>query len=302
MTKKERKMKELEMVIDEFAKIMWHRKDCDALEDIRREALLHNKSVFDKLLIRAAMEGHVDKLWNLGILLIVAVREIEITKSDIAQRQEQLIELTETLLFLTENKDKVIRMSEPRGKSVNLTGKSTIELIIKCLLNEFKKDELNEIPMTEERARILLESGQKDEWINDYLIDGLAKGMCVNIDNKREMIDDEMIDCFCLSNTEIVDDVTVDILKTVFAEMSDKEKPKGAPPKNYHIACLLKHILPLLDGGITSKNCRFIFEYCVFFNLIQGEIERPEQYIRNIYDEHKEAILKNKFMSWIDML
>jgi hypothetical protein len=252
------------------------------------EAARFDRKEFDRLLIKTDLEAHANDLWNLGILLRCATNRYNKSKTIDAERRAYFIELTKALLLLMEN-DK-IRISSTMS-SVNISDARNINVIKDSMLSAFKENGLNESPISYERGKDLLNSGQCDDWVIDVLREWY--GYSMSYDEvppfTKNDIDDDMIEFFIMENTETIENIDIDFLRQKLDEL-ETPKAKGAPGKNYPLVCLLKEILPLLHRLPTNSDYRLIFDYCMFFDMIDKGITSAQQSVKSVFNVYKYAI------------
>jgi len=255
------------------------------------EKSLFCKNTFDRLLLKTDFEKDTDNLFNLGIKSIMVWKDSKNSKNTTKQINDYLIELTKAILFLMENKNVKIKLQSKLVQSFfNMENQISIDLIKECLLSEFKKRGLNEIPMSYETGERILKSGNENVWIQEYY-DDMADNMDLYDDERCYHIDieDEMINEFITDRKEQTEDISIEFVKSKLKEL-EKAKERGAPEKNVVIAYLLWKILPK-ERKPTNNDFRFIYDYCNFFNLIPDKItSEPHQYIKSIYQNYKREI------------
>jgi hypothetical protein len=255
-------------------------------DETDKEAARFDRKEFERLLIKTDLEVHTDDLWNLGILLRCAINKYNESKIIDTKKRGYLIELTKALLLLMEN-DK-IRISSPKY-SVDISDARNINVIKDSLLSAFEENGLNE--MSHETGKKLLNSGQYDDWAISVLREWYGHSMSydeVPTFTKND-IDDDMIEYFIMDKTETIENIGIDFLKQTLDEL-ETPKAKGAPGKNYHIVCLLIEAFPLLHRPPTNSDFRLIFDYSVFFNIIDKGIASGYQSIKSVYNIYKYII------------
>ena len=275
---------------------VWEKSKTEAFQ---QEEALHDKNKFNRLLLKTPLENHTEDLWKLGIGVILALRERGISKTEETASNAHLVELTETLLFLMENEGQDIRLKISTPKTyLNASNQSTIVLIKNCLYSKFKDYGLNQIPMTEETARYLLETGQADDWINTYY-DVSKDDEDGNPYPVHATVDDEMVAFFREGRSELVDNVDIEFLKTTLKnleEQSGNRKQRGRPVITYHIIYILQQVMPLLHHETTNGNFRLIFDCCDFFKFIPAEVTSDYQYIKSIYRNSKGVSMPGRLL------
>jgi hypothetical protein len=257
-------------------------------DETDKEAARFDRNEFDRLLIKTDLEAHTGDLWNLGILLRCAINKYNESKTIDAEKRAYFIELTKALLLLMENKK--IRISSPMS-SVDISDARNIDVIKSGLLSAFKENKLNEIPMRYETGKDLLNSGQYNDWIAGVLIEWYDYSMSYDeiFPFTKDDIDADMIECFIMDNTETIENIDIDFLRQTLGEL-ETPKAKGAPGKNYHIVCLLIETLPLLRRTQTAADYKLIFNYCIFFDIIDKDNTSGYKTIESIYKTYKYAI------------
>ena len=107
--------------------------------DVKREEVLYDRSVFDRLLTKTPLENYADDVWEVCIHLILASRRSIAREEADIQKYEDWIELTKTVLFLMENEGKEIeiKMYSVDNKAT-VKSKMRIDMLKNSLLSEFK--------------------------------------------------------------------------------------------------------------------------------------------------------------------
>lgn len=259
----------------------------------------YNKQAFERMLLKTPLENNIEHLWIKGNIAKTVWDKYRERQKD-APIIEYHIELTKALILLTENESVKIKITTPKD-FVNLTDNRTMPVIKDGVLQAFKKQHLNEVPMSYNTGQGLLRTGQHRDFIREYL-----REMAVNelsweerqevdwiaeINQQTIEPDTDLVDYFILGETEKAE-INLDYLKWKLKALEYDRKQlqsKGAPQKNYHIEHCIKVILGTLHRPKpTNDDYRLIYEYCSFFDLIPQEITTnpPFQYIKAVYQQY----------------
>ena len=243
---------------------------------------------FERILIKTRFEKYTDDLFQWGVdCKLYQGLNIQ-NKERFKKHIDYGIELTEGIIFLMENDKINLKLSSPT-KSITLTNKEITDYLLFVLTNEFKNTcELDKIQMRYDTGKELLESGQYNDWLDNYYRE-LSKEMGLmnefgEVGWSYYSIDDEVINDFIFAREEKAE-IDLMFLKWRLLELK-KYKKRGAPKKNEHIEYYLKEFLKFCPK-LTNADYKIIFDCCVFFTFIQDEIKSGGQYIKAIHTQIK---------------
>jgi len=251
-----------------------------------------NRREFEALLIRAHLDEHTENLWRLGVSFADVYPRYLNRKAQTATRNEYLVDLTKSLLFLTQNQSPTVKFSVPRT-SESTKNQRCSDLIRDKFLSEFKKNNLHRVPMSAERGSNELLNGSADNWKKEYHSEMKNRVWQPQQEyavalNDIEGVDAEMVAHYILTRT-MPAEIDAPLLQRKLNELKRPAK-KGAPSTNYPKAYLLGHLLLLFDDNPTNVQYRFVFDYCKFFGLYTDELPGRHQYIKAIHRSYREAL------------
>jgi len=222
----------------------------------------------------------------------------------IIRDSEHLKSLTETLHFILSNdtgKNVSLTIYKSRNKKL-VSNKDVVDTIIKSLFDDFKRKQFNLTNLTVEEAEQEIDKEWIDQWINEQSYNSSIDNDFVDImlikDNAK------MIKSYADSHYR-AREVNLEFLSANYQKFTCPRRP-GAKAKNIYKSITYKHLsyLKRIDKFLTqheikdieefpisNKDCRFIHDCMVLFNLIDDKTvnkindTKPENYIRTILNE-----------------
>jgi hypothetical protein len=183
-----------------------------------------------------------------------------------------------------------IKITSPKS-SVDVSDARNINVIKNGLFSAFQENKLNEISMSYETAKDLLNSGKYNDWIGRVLSEWY--GHLISYDESfgpiKDNIDSDMIEYFIMSETGTIENIDINFLRQRLGEL-EKPKDKGAPVKTYYLPYLFKEVLPLLHRVPTAADRRLILAYCNFFDIIDKGNTSGYKAITSAYDRYNSII------------
>lgn len=256
-----------------------------------KECLYTAPEAFKRILIKTPFEEWCDEIYS----YLVVIKDTEFDYDDwYNQNWYNQIDVCNNLLILKESND--IEIRSPKGKS-NLSP-SMIDMLIQELEKEYKRLELDWIPMSEKEAKKQLNQSSANSWKDKYWGRHQEESNLVPQENTHRFdynyIDTSMIWSYIYDN-RIIEEITPLNIKNAIKRLECKleSKKRGAPTKNLRLHAALQ---VFVERGLQNKNndLRIAFECLNYFNMIDETIIKgwadtnkyPEiQYMKSLYRE-----------------
>lgn len=306
------------------------------------QSIKYNKDEFDRLLLKTPLEKYTEQLWIIGLKLslieeeqkrkVENVKKRKSKKEKEASKLARCIEVTKNLLFFLENSDVRLKFSAPKA-TITIRDEAFVRMYQKELLSEFRRLELNKIPMSYRRGRMLLEGKDKskkhqwryktiDNWKQEYISNlisemGLSSDEIILANIEKVSIDKDMINSYIEEKYYYVA-ITAGFLKKKLIQLENLKttKKRGAKPKNTRIAGVTIKLSALLKADRmlvgekreeasflpTNKDFKLLYNYFDFFGLIPKEITSDYQYVKSIYKNASDKGFNSRYISKLEHL
>lgn len=283
-----------------------------------------NVEAFKKFMIKNDMEEYTNLLLSrLFIRRLTAKRRIQKQTRNTEEALKYKKDLIEALIFLFSKEEiEISSVSLQRSReSYRIQNKSINKTITEALIENFKKNEFNEVNLTNEEAEQEIRWNCDREWINNWKTEfisyqSLADLEFVDLTDIDNFICDEMIEQYA-SEHYTKREIDLELLEQVLESITPRNKLKpGAKSKNTILAIECKQLsnLKRLDKFLNqneitdfnefplkSVDCRFIHDCLAFFELIEDYSNKtnttttPEKYIRTLLRQTKIEPWNNRY-------
>lgn len=277
-----------------------------------------NISAFKRFLITNDMEEYSSLLMH---LMNIQLKMNKLPyKGEFEENQKAILndywnykrDITASLIILLSNEEGNLSITFQNSKnSYIIDNDSIVESIIKGLLKEYKRRDLNIENLTVQEAEEAIKEKEDLEWIENWLME---KGQQVDpflYEGIDQFISNEMITEYAEEHY-ITREVDLEYLKNNIKILEQNSKRKaGAKPKNNGIAILARGIANLkrIDKYISNQediesfeqmkisdsDCKFIHDCLLFFGLIDDysmnkNSTTPAKYIRILLKQSKRQV------------